>query len=687
MKISMEKIIALLMVVLQVSIVTFMGRTNNEYGVLILLLALVASLQERGQFTMRPKNLIYLCIVLLFVFYGKHVVTMNTAKRYLDVYAVMVFTLIEYSLAVQVILLYWKRPNGISVVFPIGFSAVLMLLCYPGVSTSEALFYQGSVLGFLCLSACFYSARRMKRVRGGVNVRHWIMGTLFLGMVVLSSVGLCRLIITYQDELDEAFNKLAPQLNPVGGVRLSNESKLGSVLDIKNKGGETIALRIYSDDSPGYMRAYAYDHYDPPNWFNSTQLKSEWGTLVEEGQHEKRFAMPLLSKQQDFSDSLVLREIWPHKDIGQTLFTQLQMPFMDVDAGGVEVDGHGTASASRFYPGKPYRCYLDISTAVPGPSDILKPALLDLPESIDPQVKALAEALFTGAETSQEKILRVVGYFSMNYEYEIGIQIPEGVDPLTYFLLEGPNAHCEYFASGAAILLRLGGVPCRYVTGYVAMEQNAVGDYYVARSKDAHAWVEAWDAEQGWVTVEATVADGVPQGESEGKFSQWLDSFKQQWQKFKEAILSKSLVRYFKGLFLGLISIMIELLKQPDIYIVMLVAIALWKLCAYRRRKKSTPPISPEHLACHDLLKQIDQFVAQWGYERDAHETILHFARRLGEAPISQDADEPVAMSPIRDWYRDYSAMRYNPESVMEAGVPAMKAQLQAVMQIVKQGS
>ncbi len=60
------------------------------------------------------------------------------------------------------------------------------------------------------------------------------------------------------------------------------------------------------------------------------------------------------------------------------------------------------------------------------------------------------------------------------------------------------------------MLLRLGGVPARYVTGYVPSESHSGGEW-LARRKDGHAWVEAYDRQtHQWVRVEATPSSGLP---------------------------------------------------------------------------------------------------------------------------------------------------------------------------------
>lgn len=77
-------------------------------------------------------------------------------------------------------------------------------------------------------------------------------------------------------------------------------------------------------------------------------------------------------------------------------------------------------------------------------------------------------------------------------------------------------------ATAAAQLLRLQGVPCRYVTGFNVSLGNRRGDHYVVREKDAHAWIEVYLPGKGWVEVDPT-----PPEEYEALTAQagdWLES-------------------------------------------------------------------------------------------------------------------------------------------------------------------
>ncbi len=90
--------------------------------------------------------------------------------------------------------------------------------------------------------------------------------------------------------------------------------------------------------------------------------------------------------------------------------------------------------------------------------------------------------------------------------------LPRGVDPVEYFLGENRQGYCMHFATAGALILRQLGVPARFVSGYVAKPNEFLrtSSGYRASVKDdaAHAWVEIWLEQVGWVPVEMTPGYG-----------------------------------------------------------------------------------------------------------------------------------------------------------------------------------
>jgi hypothetical protein len=135
---------------------------------------------------------------------------------------------------------------------------------------------------------------------------------------------------------------------------------------------------------------------------------------------------------------------------------------------------------------------------------------LEVPDTLNPKVRALARTITADAKQPAEKIEAIVSHLVSNHEYSLTVDPGPG-DPVSGFLLSDPpkGAHCEYFAASAALLLRCVGIPTRYVTGYYVHEADGK-DTAIVRQRDAHAWTEAWINGIGWVTVDATPGNGRP---------------------------------------------------------------------------------------------------------------------------------------------------------------------------------
>lgn len=81
-----------------------------------------------------------------------------------------------------------------------------------------------------------------------------------------------------------------------------------------------------------------------------------------------------------------------------------------------------------------------------------------------------------------------------------------GEDAVDDFLFNTRRGFCEHYAGAFTVLMRLAGLPARVVTGYQGGERNPLGDYWIVRQRDAHAWSEVWLAGEGWIRVDPTAA-------------------------------------------------------------------------------------------------------------------------------------------------------------------------------------
>ena len=111
--------------------------------------------------------------------------------------------------------------------------------------------------------------------------------------------------------------------------------------------------------------------------------------------------------------------------------------------------------------------------------------------------------------SDREKVERVLNFVRNLHPYDEHTQAMSGGDDfVVWFMTQSKTGYCVHFASTAAILLRMLGVPTRYVKGY--MLNNVTDDEgedelpTTVYSTDAHAWIEVFDEQYGWVMCDPT---------------------------------------------------------------------------------------------------------------------------------------------------------------------------------------
>lgn len=130
---------------------------------------------------------------------------------------------------------------------------------------------------------------------------------------------------------------------------------------------------------------------------------------------------------------------------------------------------------------------------------------LQLPESVPQRVLDLTNRITVGAESPYSKAVRIETYLRNTYPYTLDVPSPPpGRDVVDYFLFEAPGGFCSYYASAMTVMLRAAGVPARLVTGYAMGEYEPANNAFHVVASDAHAWVEVYFTDYGWVEFEPT---------------------------------------------------------------------------------------------------------------------------------------------------------------------------------------
>ncbi|MCG3202852.1 MAG: hypothetical protein NFCOHLIN_02738 [Gammaproteobacteria bacterium] len=135
-----------------------------------------------------------------------------------------------------------------------------------------------------------------------------------------------------------------------------------------------------------------------------------------------------------------------------------------------------------------------------------RPGDLTVPEAYRSVLSRVSAELGVLPGNDDGRLKAIETFFRQNFSYSL-VQRGRGpwTQPLNEFLLHRRSGHCEYFATATALLLRQLGIPARYAVGYSVSEYSPLEGSYVARQRDAHAWVVA-HVGGAWRVVDTTPA-------------------------------------------------------------------------------------------------------------------------------------------------------------------------------------
>lgn len=339
----------------------------------------------------------------------------------------------------------------------------------------------------------------------------WTPLVVFAAIAVATLVGVARLLPWAQPQVELYAAKMISN-DLEGAVGLSTESRLGEVEQLAQS--KRIALRYYAG-RPDNLRVRVFTSFDGRAWKSDPrrpQLLSEvtapmgmWPSVDETpgralgvtGLYPASAAPPSGAPSATLRAARVVVRSPERGTMPAPAHTAaVKVEEMKVEhspSGYFLPSGRAAMYAVLFRDAAP-------AEATPGPE------MLAVPGNVDPRLRELASSLAAEGLTPAEIVERVVGHFHSGYRYSLNVGAFRTTDPLSEFVFDKKKGYCEYFASAATLLLRLSGVPARYVTGYAVRSFHRSGDHYVIRDSDAHAWTEAYIPGRGWVEADATPA-------------------------------------------------------------------------------------------------------------------------------------------------------------------------------------
>jgi hypothetical protein len=258
---------------------------------------------------------------------------------------------------------------------------------------------------------------------------------------------------------------------------------------------------------PGYLRAVSLENYDPDRGWTLTQLSGETPIAGEDrlsppqpGQPIRQVRATIRVLQHD--DRFLPVPSFPLSiemaDDGRWRFD----PVADT------VYGRGVTTAGLTYSvtaDEPRPTPEVLADSVPLPTDDpLQQRFTALPD-LDPSVLDTVREVVGDAGTPYERVRRIHAFLTdrdNGFRYSLTTQPGTGKDDLADFL-RLRRGYCEQYAGAMGVMVRAAGVPARVVLGYTSGRTQPDGSRLIT-SDDAHAWVEVYFRDLGWVPFDPT---------------------------------------------------------------------------------------------------------------------------------------------------------------------------------------
>lgn len=398
----------------------------------------------------------------------------------------------------------------------------------------------------------------------------------------------------------------------IGFDRVTNLTNLRRFWSDDQRGSE-VMLDIFAKNPSHYLRGAVYGHYDGGVW----EVMREHRVLQPSGTELGRNVFNITTKD----SRRIIGVIYPASELASDFFLPL----------GV----HEVASyTSRVYFGEA-RTMRPIGDGAMGGYVMFEPVAampppmqgdLEVPAELRGPLESVLRGIVPKGTAPAATADAIAEYFRKNFHYELGVQRRTSMDPVLEFLLKLKRGHCEYFASAGCLLLREAGVAARYSTGFLVTEQGPASDLWVARRRDAHAWVEAYLPGRGWQVVDMTPGTDRPavhRAETAGQ--QWVMWARSQWRRVRALAMFGGL----RAMVTGAMDFITGLPQRVPAWgwVVLVAGGVVWVvrkelLMALRRRRG---PVDPDVRALRVKLADAEAMLRRHGLVRRPSMTVASF--------------------------------------------------------------
>jgi len=322
-------------------------------------------------------------------------------------------------------------------------------------------------------------------------------------------------LTSFYDDLDRAFAGRNPMPEPTpGGPGIVPHS----IQQGPSLGEDTIMLVTISDPAPlpeeelriagveeddtvvkRYWRARTYDTYTGHGWESNDSLVSDYE--ADEVWREVGYPSTVLTQTYEIVISAPAYAFAVNEPVALASDYRV-FARSDGDLAAFSVGRAEYTVVSRV-PDVGEAGLLEAEGPYP---DEIAATYLSLPEGIPNRVTELAAKITSdaGADSRYAKA-RAIERYIRNLEYDTEIEPPPlDADVVDYFLFTVQRGYCDYSATSMVVLLRSVGVASRYASGFAMGTYDYSREAWLVRERNAHAWVEVYFPELGWIEFEPT---------------------------------------------------------------------------------------------------------------------------------------------------------------------------------------
>lgn len=260
---------------------------------------------------------------------------------------------------------------------------------------------------------------------------------------------------------------------------------------------------------------------------------------------------------------------------------------------------------------------------------------------------------------------------------------PGGEDFVNYFLREQKKGFCVHFASAATLLYRYLGIPARYCEGYAIDYVDALSATLVEEEEasewveqvsgelggtavldieipdaNAHAWVEIYLEDYGWVPVDPTPASGI-----EDDFDRFWDEFGNNDEEDTGQILQDIGMRVLSVVASRTLAVLILVVAPCTVFV-------LWQIHGAWVRKKYYQSWHSEDRKANvvNLYRYVTRVMAAVGTAQESGMTYEEYADTLVRENYLSGEEAEVLMKTVEE----AAYARTEPESARVEAVMAL---------------